>query len=267
MEKFRLRKYTILLFSLIVVFNLIGCGTNNEPLTSEEEIDHTETPETIEQSETVTEIRLPVEDGYSRVKTDDLEDLELTEDLQESQTDEEGTDEIATEEVSSSDRTSTSDSKTNTAKVESKPKGESNGKETTKSTTKPKEENTKENNSSKPPSTEPEKEKAPSPTVTIMITGPKEVGTLVSEKKVDFKEGDTVLDILLKTSVVVDYTGGGATAYVYGIADLFEFDYGPRSGWIARVNGNDLTKSSGTTTVKEGDKITWVYLEDFMDGN
>ncbi|NHM32604.1 DUF4430 domain-containing protein [Neobacillus terrae] len=104
---------------------------------------------------------------------------------------------------------------------------------------------------------------APVQTVVFSITGPKEKGTLLSSRKVEFNEGNTVLDILLKAAGKsnVDYSGGGSTAYVEGIDGIYEFDYGPMSGWIFKQNGAGIPKSAGAIKVKDGDRIECIYKE------
>ncbi len=47
-----------------------------------------------------------------------------------------------------------------------------------------------------------------------------------------------------------------------GIDNIFEFDYGVKSGWIYRVNGSIYSKSAGAYTVKAGDVIEWLYTLD-----
>lgn len=47
-----------------------------------------------------------------------------------------------------------------------------------------------------------------------------------------------------------------------GINNLFEFDHGPRSGWLYRVNGSMHSKSAGAFTVNAGDVIEWLYTLD-----
>jgi len=109
----------------------------------------------------------------------------------------------------------------------------------------------------------------PAETVTLSIKGPKDQGTILSAAKVDLKEGDTVLKVLLngagKKGIDVDYSGSGATAYVKGIDNVYEFDYGTKSGWTCQKNGVTLPKSAGTITVKAGDRIDWIYTEDYSE--
>ncbi|ADU31111.1 DUF4430 domain-containing protein [Evansella cellulosilytica] len=116
-------------------------------------------------------------------------------------------------------------------------------------------------------STTPSEEDNNLPTVTLTVQGPKDIGTIIGEVTVEYADGDTVLDILLKEAnkrnIHVDYSGRGVTAYVKGIYNVYEFDYGPLSGWLAYINGTSLTRSAGATSVKEGDKIYWKYTEDY----
>ncbi|MFX3636223.1 MAG: S-layer homology domain-containing protein [Candidatus Pristimantibacillus sp.] len=50
--------------------------------------------------------------------------------------------------------------------------------------------------------------------------------------------------------------------YVEGINGLKEFDKGPLSGWMYRVNGEFPGYSADSYTVKAGDRIEWVYTID-----
>lgn len=103
--------------------------------------------------------------------------------------------------------------------------------------------------------------------IKVTIKGPSDMGTFLKSTGMDVKEGTTVLDALLKVAkdkgIQVDYSGKGALAYVEGINNVYEFDYGPKSGWTCRRNGATLGKSSGVTAVKDGDVIEWIYTEDY----
>jgi hypothetical protein len=120
---------------------------------------------------------------------------------------------------------------------------------------------------STPPSTAPSvpETKVPAAAVTISIKGPKDRGAILAPTKVEFKEGQTVYDILLQTTkkhgIQIETRGSGATAYVEGIDNIYEFDYGVKSGWVFELNGVSLTKSIGTMIVKDGDTIECYYTE------
>lgn len=103
--------------------------------------------------------------------------------------------------------------------------------------------------------------------VTYSIVADKDTGTIIPAATVEIKEGDTVLDILIKITkekkVPMSFRGGtGATAYVEGINNLFEFDKGQGSGWMYRVNGIFPNKSAGAVPLLNGDRIEWLYTLD-----
>jgi hypothetical protein len=106
-------------------------------------------------------------------------------------------------------------------------------------------------------------------TVSIMIAGSSEIGVILKETKVDVKDGDTVFDVLMKAAkkknIFVEYSGKGAMTYIEGIDNLYEFDYGPKSGWNFKLNGEMISKSSGIVKVKKDDIIEWIYSEDFTE--
>lgn len=80
----------------------------------------------------------------------------------------------------------------------------------------------------------------------------------------DIKDGDTVLNALInitkKNRVQMDYRGGqGATAYVEGIDNVYEFDRGQGSGWMYRVNGIFPDRGAGAVRLLDGDRVEWLY--------
>ncbi|MBQ8920805.1 MAG: DUF4430 domain-containing protein [Oscillospiraceae bacterium] len=52
------------------------------------------------------------------------------------------------------------------------------------------------------------------------------------------------------------------TAYVRGIASLYEFDFGDLSGWTYTVNGERPSVGCGSFTLHDGDVIAWIYTID-----
>lgn len=97
-------------------------------------------------------------------------------------------------------------------------------------------------------------------TVTITIDGTKGGGKTYSFT-VDLQTGDTVFTALLRScdgTKNVHYTGSGSTAFVtalYGVAN----SNSTTDGWVYSVNGVRPTESCGKYTVKNGDKIQWIY--------
>ncbi|MGU3471331.1 DUF4430 domain-containing protein [Paenibacillus sp. D51F] len=103
--------------------------------------------------------------------------------------------------------------------------------------------------------------------VTISVAGSAKTGIILKSTRVEAEEGDTVLDVLKKVAriqkLVVDYSGKGAAAYVSGIGNLYEFDEGAGSGWLFSVNGIFSSRSAGTSVLKPGDEVRWVYTTDY----
>lgn len=82
--------------------------------------------------------------------------------------------------------------------------------------------------------------------------------------EIDINDGDTVLDALItitkKHKIQMDYRGGrGATAYIEGISNVYEFDRGQGSGWMYRVNGIFPDRGAGVVPLQDGDRVEWLY--------
>lgn len=151
---------------------------------------------------------------------------------------------------------STTVKKNNTTKSSDTKTQKNNGK--TKNNT-----STKSNNQSAP-AKETKQEKVEQ-TVTVSVTIPSGVskGSGLSATAVTINDGDTVLDASLKAGIQIDYSGSGATAYIKGINGLKEFDEGPLSGWLVKVDGALINRSAGSYQVKDKQKIEWVYTTDY----
>jgi hypothetical protein len=87
---------------------------------------------------------------------------------------------------------------------------------------------------------------------------------IIDGEAVSFAEGESVLDILIaavqEAKLQLEYSGAGATAYVRGINDLYEFDEGPESGWVYTVNGEEIMESAGAYKPRDGDTLIWQYI-------
>ena len=81
--------------------------------------------------------------------------------------------------------------------------------------------------------------------------------------KVEFNEGDTVFDILVKITrkkgIHMEYRGSGSNTYIEGINNLYEFDGGSNSGWMYSVNGVYPNYGVGAYKVKSSDVIKFNY--------
>jgi len=106
----------------------------------------------------------------------------------------------------------------------------------------------------------------PAQTVTISIVADEETGTVLAPTVVEIKKDDTVLEVLKKITrknkIQMEYRGAKGAAYIEGIDNIYEFDFGAKSGWMYRVNGEFPNKGAGSYKVKEGDVIEWLYTTD-----
>ena len=88
-------------------------------------------------------------------------------------------------------------------------------------------------------------------------------GIILQNMKVEFNEGDTVFDILvkvtLKKGIHMEYRGSGSNTYIEGINNLYEFDGGSNSGWMYSVNGVYPNYGVGAYKVKSSDVIKFNY--------
>lgn len=90
-------------------------------------------------------------------------------------------------------------------------------------------------------------------------------GVIYAEKTVTFYEGESVFNILLremkrsKIHMEFENTPIYNSAYIEGIANLYEFDCGELSGWMYRVNGWFPNYGCSRYLLKAGDKVEWVY--------
>lgn len=90
-------------------------------------------------------------------------------------------------------------------------------------------------------------------------------GIILAEKTVTFYEGESVFDVLLretrKNNIHMEYVNTPVynSAYIEGIHNLYEFDCGELSGWMYSVNGWFPNYGCSRYSLKEGDRIEWVY--------
>lgn len=93
-------------------------------------------------------------------------------------------------------------------------------------------------------------------------------GVVISETKADFHEGETVFNVLLretkkhKIHFEFSKTPVYQSAYIEGIANIYEYDAGELSGWMYKVNGVFPNMGCSRYVLSDGDKIEWVYTCD-----
>lgn len=109
-----------------------------------------------------------------------------------------------------------------------------------------------------------EKEGAHKDQANILVKDPKG-RTYFPAQNLSIRPGeDTAFSLLQKTGLTYKYnyhkTYSGV--YVSAIEGLAEFDGGPNSGWMYRVNGEFPNHSASLHKIYAGDKVEWLYTRD-----
>lgn len=93
-------------------------------------------------------------------------------------------------------------------------------------------------------------------------------GVIFAPQTVTFYEGETVFNVLQremkKHRIHMEFVMAPVyrSAYIEGIANLYEFDCGGLSGWVYRVNGITPRYGCSLYTLHDGDAVEWVYTCD-----
>lgn len=90
-----------------------------------------------------------------------------------------------------------------------------------------------------------------------------EDGCILKKTQMQIKKGSSVFDLLCQVQdekgIQMEYSGGKKTAYIQGIANLYERDGGRLSGWMYSVNGKYANVSCGEYILKDKDQVQWNY--------
>ncbi|MBR3610643.1 MAG: DUF4430 domain-containing protein [Oscillospiraceae bacterium] len=93
-----------------------------------------------------------------------------------------------------------------------------------------------------------------------------EDGIVLEEYEVSYEDGATVFDIIaesvMENKIHMEHTGTAKIPYIEGVANLYEFDCGPLSGWMYQVNGWFPSFSMGQYKIERGDHIELIYTCD-----
>ena len=93
-------------------------------------------------------------------------------------------------------------------------------------------------------------------------------GCILAAVEVPFTEGESVFDVLArvcrerKIHMEFSVTPIYDSAYIEGIANLYEFDCGELSGWMYRVNGWFPNYGCSRYVLQDGDTVEWLYTCD-----
>lgn len=176
----------------------------------------------------------------------------------------EETKQIESQEESKKTDTKSSDS---SSKQETK-KQETKKTETKSSSTKQETKKIETNNSSSkqetsaPQQVEPPKQETPvKQTVSVQVIG---VNSTMMQGNIEVNSSSTAYSVLRElvkqNGKSISTKGFGSTVYVSGIDGLKEFDHGPSSGWMYKVNGTPPNIGAGAYRLKAGDQVIWYYV-------
>jgi FtsZ-interacting cell division protein ZipA len=201
----------------------------------------------------------------SSIKKKDISKKEETKQI-ESQEESKKTD-IKSSDSSSKQETKKQETKKTETKSSSS-KQEAKKQETKSSFTKQETKKTGTNNSSSkqetsaPQQVEPPKQETPvKQTVSVQVIG---VNSTMMQGNIEVNSSSTAYSVLRELAKQngksISTKGFGSTVYVSGIDGLKEFDHGPSSGWMYKVNGTPPNIGAGAYRVKAGDQVIWYYV-------
>lgn len=115
---------------------------------------------------------------------------------------------------------------------------------------------------SAPQQVEPPKQETPvKQTVSVQVIG---VNSTIMQGNIEVNSSSTAYSVLRELAKQngksISTKGFGSTVYVSGIDGLKEFDHGPSSGWMYKVNGTPPNIGAGAYRVKAGDQVIWYYV-------
>ncbi len=93
-------------------------------------------------------------------------------------------------------------------------------------------------------------------------------GIVLSKRTVTFYDGESVFNLLSRelkrNKIHFEFHTAPVynSAYIEGIANLYEFDCGELSGWMYKVNGYFPNYGCSRYILKQGDDVEWVYTCD-----
>lgn len=98
-------------------------------------------------------------------------------------------------------------------------------------------------------------------TVSVRVIG---VNSTMMQGDIEVNSSSTAYSVLRELAKQngksISTKGFGSTVYVSGIDGLKEFDHGPSSGWMYKVNGTPPNIGAGAYKVKAGDTVIWYYV-------
>lgn len=206
----------------------------------------------------------------SSIKKKDISKKEETKQIESQEeskkTDTKSSDSSSKQETKKQD-TKKKETKSSSSKQEAK-KQETKKTETKSSSTKQETKKTETNNSSSKQETSapqqvepPKQETSIKQTVSVQVIG---VNSTMMQGNIEVNSSSTAYSVLRELAKQngksISTKGFGSTVYVSGIDGLKEFDHGPSSGWMYKVNGTPPNIGTGAYRLKAGDQVIWYYV-------
>ena len=181
---------------------------------------------------------------------------------------------IKKKDISKKEETKQIESQEESKKTDTKSSDSSSKQETKKQETKKKEakSSSSKQETSAPQQVEPPKQETPKQetpkqetpikqTVSVQVIG---VNSTMMQGNIEVNSSSTAYSVLRELAKQngksISIKGFGSTVYVSGIDGLKEFDHGPSSGWMYKVNGTPPNIGAGAYRVKAGDTVIWYYV-------
>lgn len=171
---------------------------------------------------------------------------------------------IKKKDISKKEETKQIESQEESKKTDTKSSDSSSKQETKKQETKKKEakSSSSKQETSAPQQVEPPKQETSiKQTVSVQVIG---VNSTMMQGNIEVNSSSTAYSVLRELArqngKSISTKGFGSTVYVSGIDGLKEFDHGPSSGWMYKVNGTPPNIGAGAYKLKAGDQVIWYYV-------
>ena len=167
-----------------------------------------------------------------------------------------------TKQIESQEESKKTDTKSSASSSKQETKKQETKRTETKSSSSKQEIQKQETQTSTPQQVETPKQDTPvKQTVSIKVIG---INTTMMQGNIEVNSSSTAYSVLRELAKQngksISTKGFGSTVYVSGIDGLKEFDHGPSSGWMYKVNGTPPNIGAGAYKVKAGDQVVWYYV-------
>lgn len=167
-----------------------------------------------------------------------------------------------TKQIESQEESKKTDTKSSASSSKQETKKQETKKTETKNSSSKQEIQKQETQTSTPQQVETPKQDTPvKQTVSIKVIG---INTTMMQGNIEVNSSSTAYSVLRELAKQngksISTKGFGSTVYVSGIDGLKEFDHGPSSGWMYKVNGTPPNIGAGAYKVKAGDQVVWYYV-------